>query len=117
VTVWVFPGDIHNIATQIGSSIMPDNKVWTNRFTIESETSERTYVVAQRRTDGEWGCGCWGWRKYRHCKHVDDLMSRLRRFGYYQEGGDNELSAPAVQPQVERPRTHLMSGLLDLSAK
>lgn len=79
---WVFPGDIVSIASQIGSSLEPNNAAWTNRFRIESESSNRVYVVAQRRTDGTWGCGCPGWRHYRHCKHVDDLLARLRRIGY-----------------------------------
>jgi hypothetical protein len=81
--VWVFPGDVVAIASQIGSSLMPDNSGWTNRFTVESSSSDRTYVVAQRKSDGEWGCGCWQWKRTRQCKHVADILSRLRRFGYY----------------------------------
>lgn len=118
MTVWVFPGDIHTIATSIGSSIEPDNAVWTNRFVIKSQSSDRTYVVAQRKTDGVWGCACQGWKRWRRCKHLDDLMSRLRRVGYYQEGGgDNGMPTPAVEPRVERPPAHPLSGLLDLSAR
>ena len=65
------------IAQEIGSSIMPDNKVWVNRFTVESLTSSSTYTVAQRRTDGVWGCSCRGWINYRHCKHLKDILHRL----------------------------------------
>jgi hypothetical protein len=65
------------IAEQIGSSLMPDNKVWTNRFTVESTSSSRTYIVSQRRTDGVWGCSCRGWINYKHCKHLDDMLHRL----------------------------------------
>jgi hypothetical protein len=68
---------VEEIARQIGSTLMPDNAVWTNRFTIQSTSSTREYVVAQRRTDGVWGCGCPGWRHYRRCKHTTDLLRRL----------------------------------------
>lgn len=81
---WVFPGDVAVVAAQIGSRLEPDNQQWTNRFIIASQSSDRTYVVAQRRTNGEWGCACPGWRHHRHCKHVADLKGRLRRLGYYQ---------------------------------
>lgn len=80
--VWVFPGDVVAIASAIGSKLEPDNKVWTNRFHIQSRTSNRTYVVAQRKTDGVWGCGCAGWRNRRWCKHIDELHEKLRRYGY-----------------------------------
>lgn len=66
------------IAEAIGSSLMPDNAVWTNRFTVTS-TSEPTtlYTVAQRRTDGVWGCSCWGWKRHRNCKHLADILGKL----------------------------------------
>lgn len=73
----VFPGDVANIAKKIGSSLMPDNDQWTNRFTVESSSSSRVYTVAQRRTDGTWGCSCPGWKHYRHCKHLTDILGRL----------------------------------------
>ena len=68
---------VAEIADQIGSSLMPDNQQWTNRFTVKSQTSETVYVVAQRRTDSVWGCGCPGWRHHRRCKHVTDILKRL----------------------------------------
>jgi hypothetical protein len=67
------------IAKEIGSSIEPNNKVWCNRFKVQSTSSNREYVVAQRRSDGEWGCGCRGWINWRHCKHLTDMLGRLSK--------------------------------------
>jgi hypothetical protein len=68
---------VAQIAAQIGSSLLPDNRDWHNRFTVESASSPNTlYVVAQRR-DGVWGCSCWGWKRHRHCKHLADILGRL----------------------------------------
>jgi hypothetical protein len=80
--VWVFPGDVVSIASAIGSKLEPDNTLWTNRFVIKSQSSKREYVVAQRKTDGVWGCGCPAWRHRRWCKHIDELHAKLHRIGY-----------------------------------
>lgn len=87
--VWVFPGDVVAIATSIGSKLEPDNAQWTNRFVIKSSSSNREYVVAQRKSDGVWGCGCPGWRSRRWCKHITDLHQRLARIGYQVTLDDN----------------------------
>jgi hypothetical protein len=68
---------VEAIAVQIGSSLMPDNAQWTNRFTVRSQSSSSLYTVAQRRTDGTWGCSCPGWRHHRRCKHLTDILRRL----------------------------------------
>ena len=68
---------VARIAAQIGSNLMPDNEVWVNRFTVSSASSKAIYTVAQRRTDGVWGCSCRGWIHHRHCKHVTDILRRL----------------------------------------
>lgn len=52
---------------------LPDNKEWTNRFEIRSETSDRVYVVAQHATKRHWGCSCPAWRTRRYCKHLTAL--------------------------------------------
>jgi hypothetical protein len=67
------------IAAQIGSSVMPDNAQWVNRFAVESTSSNAVYTVSRRRTDGTWGCSCPGWRMHsnRKCKHLADILSRL----------------------------------------
>ncbi len=68
---------VEEIATQIGSTLLPDNDRWTNRFQIKSASSDRLYIIAQQRADGVWGCSCPGWRHHRHCKHVTDVLRRL----------------------------------------
>lgn len=51
---------------------LPDQGGWVNRFEIKSQSSDRTYIVAQRSCDGSWGCSCPAWtrNKARTCKHV-----------------------------------------------
>lgn len=68
---------VAKIAAQIGSHLMPDNDAWVNRFTVASASSSAIYTVAQRRTDGVWGCSCRGWIHHRKCKHVTDILRRL----------------------------------------
>lgn len=69
---------VAQVAADIGTSLMPDNDRWTNRFTIKSTTSKtKFYTVAQRRADGVWGCSCPSWINRRHCKHLVDILSRL----------------------------------------
>jgi len=71
---------VAEIAAQIGSSLMPDNAQWVNRFTVESiSTPGKYYTVAQRRGDASWGCSCWAWRRQRTCPHLHDILGRLAR--------------------------------------
>lgn len=64
---------------------LPDNKTHTNRLEIRSESSNRVYVVAQRKTDGghygEWECSCMGWIRYRRCKHLSAMLPSLKKLG------------------------------------
>ena len=55
-------------------ALLPDNKQWTNRFEVGSDSSDRVYVIAQRR-DGSrvWACSCPGWIRWRKCKHLTRL--------------------------------------------
>jgi hypothetical protein len=65
------------IATQIGSSLKPDNRDYTNRFTVKSTSSSSVYLVSQRQGSGQWCCSCPGWIHHRKCKHLKDILSRL----------------------------------------
>jgi hypothetical protein len=56
-----------------GKQKLPDNDQWTNRFEIESESSDRIYIVSQNKKTHEWGCSCPGWRTRRKCKHLSAL--------------------------------------------
>jgi len=61
------------LAIPPGTTRLPDNKQWTNRFEIRSETSDRVYTVAQNKAKGHWGCSCPAWRTRRKCKHLRSL--------------------------------------------
>lgn len=65
-------------ANKTGVEILPDNAVWTNRFNVRSSSSNRFYTVAQRKTDGIWGCDCMGWKRHRNCKHLTAMMPVLK---------------------------------------
>lgn len=66
-------------ANRAGWSLLPDNDQWQNRIEIKSETSTRVYTVAQNKANLTWGCSCFGWKRYRHCKHLDNMMPTLRQ--------------------------------------
>lgn len=53
--------------------LLPDNKVWTNRFDIKSESSNRLYRIAQNKTKRYWACSCPAWITRRECKHLRAL--------------------------------------------
>jgi hypothetical protein len=50
--------------------VLPDNKLWTNRFEIRSSSSNRVYIIAQNKTKGHFACSCPGWLSHRTCKHL-----------------------------------------------
>jgi hypothetical protein len=54
-------------------AILPKTKDWENRFEIQSETSNRLYVVSQHAIKRHWGCSCPSWRTRRKCKHLSAL--------------------------------------------
>lgn len=55
-------------------ALLADNAQWTNRFEIGSDSSERVYVIAQRKGGSrEWACSCPGWIRHRRCKHLERL--------------------------------------------
>jgi hypothetical protein len=53
-----------------GAVSLPDNRDWTNRFEIRSETSDRIYIIAQHINHRHWGCSCPAWKIRRSCKHL-----------------------------------------------
>lgn len=53
--------------------MLPDNKLWKNRFEIQSESSNRIYVIAQHKENLHFGCSCPAWRIHRKCKHLAAL--------------------------------------------
>jgi hypothetical protein len=54
-----------------GSALrLPDNSQWQNRFEIHSQSSNRVYTVAQHKNRRYWGCSCFGWIRFKHCKHL-----------------------------------------------
>jgi len=74
------------IARNTNLEILPDNGQYTNRFEIKSESSNRLYVIAQRKSDGVFCCSCPGWIRARNghsdrtCKHITSLQPMLNRF-------------------------------------
>ncbi len=53
--------------------ILQDNDQYTNRFEIESESSNRVYIVSQNKKKRHWCCSCMGWKRFRKCKHLGAL--------------------------------------------
>jgi hypothetical protein len=53
--------------------ILPDNDKWRFRFEIQSESSDRIYIIAQHKDKKHWGCSCMGWKRFRHCKHLSAI--------------------------------------------
>jgi hypothetical protein len=76
---------ITKIAKELGLAVLPDNKTHTNRLEIASQSSDRIYIVAQRKTEGthkgQWECSCMGWIRHRHCKHLSSMMPTLQLVG------------------------------------
>ena len=63
-----------NVTIRVNKSeMLPDNKLWKNRFEIHSASSDRVYIVSQNITKGHMGCSCPGWKSRRFCKHLTAL--------------------------------------------
>lgn len=79
---------------ELGVSLLPDSKTHRHRMEIRSESSDRLYVVSQRISNGsmQWECGCMGWIRHRHCKHLDSMAPMLNVMG--------SLSS-SIAPQLE----------------
>lgn len=68
------------IVARMGGGVrIIDNKPgWANSLQIRSESSSALYTVAQRKTDGTWGCSCRGWISHRRCKHLSAMLPALK---------------------------------------
>ena len=63
-----------NLTLYVPSDLrLPDNAQYTNRFEVKSETSNRKYTVAQNKSGRWWACGCSGWIRWKHCKHLRNM--------------------------------------------
>jgi hypothetical protein len=93
-----------------GATLLPDNVVWKYRMEIKSETSDRIYIVAQRKTDGAWACSCMGWIRFRHCKHLQAMKPALAASGLdvksISESPKNKSpkATPKVTPKAATPK-------------
>ena len=70
------------IASKVGLPALPDNNSHENRMEVRSESSNRVYIVAQSKKDGEWQCSCPGWvmkkaGKARGCKHLAAILPAI----------------------------------------
>lgn len=63
-------------AQRNGWVILEDNEQYQNRIEISGSTGNK-YIVAQRKSNSQWSCGCFGFRRHRHCKHLDSMMPAL----------------------------------------
>jgi hypothetical protein len=55
----------------IGATVDPDEwGGWRFRIEIKSETSPNIYVVSQNVKHKYWACSCFGFRRYKKCKHM-----------------------------------------------
>lgn len=52
---------------------LPDNDQWQHRFEIRSSSSDRIYVIAQNIKKRHWGCSCMAYKRWRHCKHLEQI--------------------------------------------
>lgn len=73
-----------------GAITLADNAQWDSRFEIQSETSDRVYVVARNKASGRWACSCPAWISRRYCKHLLDGCGLSPN----QIHGNGQLAAP-----------------------
>ena len=52
---------------------LADNDQWQFRFEVHSETSDSVYIIAQNKKKRHWGCSCFGYRRFRRCKHLESV--------------------------------------------
>lgn len=77
------PGtSIERVAQELGTELLPDNSTHKFRMEIHSESSSRVYIVAQNNRNGvdhgRWECSCMGWKRWRKCKHLTNMLPTLK---------------------------------------
>lgn len=96
------------IAQRLGATSLPDNAQYQHRMEVRSASSDNVYVVAQRKSNGAWSCGCPGFISRRACKHATAMFPPLlAAYG----GAPAQLGAKSEEPKrtptpaaVERAR-------------
>lgn len=68
--------ELAKIASQNGWSVLPDTDQYQHRVQIAG-SSGNLYTVAFRKATQQWCCECLGWRRHRHCKHLDAMIPAL----------------------------------------
>jgi hypothetical protein len=64
------------VAKQNGWELLPDNDKYQHRIQIAG-SSGNLYVVSQTKLNKIWQCSCLGFRRHRHCKHLDAMRPAL----------------------------------------
>lgn len=66
--------DLPVLYVPAGTAIDPKPyKGWQYRMEVQSETSDSIYVVSQNVKDKYWACTCFGFRRYKKCKHLEAM--------------------------------------------
>lgn len=72
---------LSTIVNKFGGSLLPDNQNYTNRFQIPNSDGSKLYTIAQTKKSGLWMCECLGFRRHRHCKHLNAILPALNTLG------------------------------------
>ena len=67
---------IEKIIAKLKGTLLPESEQWTNRIEFTSSYGQ-TYVLAQNRKTGEFGCSCRAWVMNHRCKHFESVKSLI----------------------------------------
>lgn len=70
--------NLETILKSKGIQKLEDSAAYRHRMEIIGSKGN-PYVVAQRVSDNVWTCGCFGYRRYRNCKHLKSMMPFLKQ--------------------------------------
>lgn len=71
---------LQKVASQNGWQLLPDNDKYEMRIQIAG-SSGNLYTVSRTKLNKIWQCSCLGFRRHRHCKHLDAMMPALEAAG------------------------------------